>query len=201
MESLTTEDRVTSMFILENGKESNQLPHLQIAALVAQLKSLGHTPVTAQRMPVAAAQKEEATDDWMSDDQGDGQSDGQSDDEESPWKSLGAFPRLTKSDAYMAAKTRSMALNGEPLVLRPNDKVGKSVTLQFMTQTIGAPLSSIRVAWKANNQAGSEFDGKFTKLPKICLVPDASVTRSFIQPTLISCVPHTDRSMMDSRNF
>lgn len=53
-----------------------------------------------------------------------------------------------------------MALNGEPLVLRSNGKVGKNVTLQFMIETVRAPLSSIRVAWKATNQAGSEYDGR-----------------------------------------
>jgi hypothetical protein len=74
----------------------------------------------------------------------------------SPWYNTDLFPPKTKSDHF----NDSMALNSKSLVLEPNDSVGKSVTLQLLTQTIGVPLWSIRTAWKANNRTGSEFTGK-----------------------------------------
>lgn len=62
----------------------------------------------------------------------------------------------------MVSTLKRMARDGEPLVLRQNEKVGKSVMFHFMTETIGAPSGSIRLNWEQNNHTGSEFQGMCT---------------------------------------
>lgn len=68
----------------------------------------------------------------------------------------------------MVSTLKRMARDGEPLVLRQNEKVGKSVMFHFMTETIGAPSGSIRLNWEQNNHTGSEFQGMCTGFWRIC---------------------------------
>jgi len=92
-----------------------------------------------------------------------------------------------------------MSSDCNPLVLRPNDKIGKQVTLQFMTETIGAPHGCIRIAWKANNHANLEFDGnRAKKINKLSLCSSLMI---LLQLMRISDVQEANLTEAGASNF